>query len=84
MSLGLVVLEEKLFTRTCVWTPTPQSDDIKNCLLTLIFTKNSSCPIKYLPIKLELDSGGSFKSYKDKVVHRQKDKTQLIKITLFQ
>ena len=25
MSLGLVVLEEKLFTRT----PTPQSDDIK-------------------------------------------------------
>ena len=27
MSLGLVVLEEKLFTRTR--TPTPQSDDIK-------------------------------------------------------
>ena len=28
MSLGLVVLEKKLFTRTR--TPTPQSDDIKN------------------------------------------------------
>ena len=27
MSLGLVVLEEKLFT--CTRTPTPQSDDIK-------------------------------------------------------
>ena len=27
ISLGLVVLEEKLFTRT----PTPQSDDIKMC-----------------------------------------------------
>ena len=27
MSLGLVVLEEKMFTRTR--TPTPQSDDIK-------------------------------------------------------
>ena len=27
MSLGLVVLEEKLFT--CMRTPTPQSDDIK-------------------------------------------------------
>ena len=26
MSLGLVVLEKKLFTRTCM--PTPQSDDI--------------------------------------------------------
>ena len=32
MSLGLVVLEEKLFTRTRTRarTPTPQSDDIKN------------------------------------------------------
>ena len=29
MSLGLVVLEEKLFTRT----PTPQSDDIKIILV---------------------------------------------------
>ena len=27
MSLGLVVLEKKLFTRT----PTPQSDDIMSC-----------------------------------------------------
>ena len=27
-SLGLVVLEEKLFTRTRTRTPTPQSDDI--------------------------------------------------------
>ena len=30
MSLGLVVLEKKLFTRTRTRTPTPQSDDIKN------------------------------------------------------
>ena len=29
MSLGLVVLEKKLFTRTRMRTPTPQSDDIK-------------------------------------------------------
>ena len=29
MSLGLVVLEENLFTRTRTRTPTPQSDDIK-------------------------------------------------------
>ena len=29
MSLGLVVLEEKLFTRTQTRMPTPQSDDIK-------------------------------------------------------
>ena len=29
MSLGLVVLEKKLFTRTRTRTPTPQSDDIK-------------------------------------------------------
>ena len=28
MSLGLVVLEEKLFTRTQTRTPMPQSDDI--------------------------------------------------------
>ena len=28
MSLGLVVLEKKLFTRTRPRTPTPQSDDI--------------------------------------------------------
>ena len=28
MSLGLVVLEKKLFTRTRTRTPTPQSDDI--------------------------------------------------------
>ena len=32
MSLGLVVLEEKLFTRTRLRTPTPQSDDIKTNL----------------------------------------------------
>ena len=32
MSLGLVVLEEKLFTRTHTCTPTPQSDDIKNSM----------------------------------------------------
>ena len=30
MSLGLVVLEKKLFTRTRMYTP--QSDDIKNSL----------------------------------------------------
>ena len=29
MSLGLVVLEKKLFSRTRTRTPTPQSDDIK-------------------------------------------------------
>ena len=29
MSLGLVVLEKKLLTRTHTRTPTPQSDDIK-------------------------------------------------------
>ena len=29
MSLSLVVLEEKLFTRTCTQTTTLQSDDIK-------------------------------------------------------
>ena len=29
MSLGLVVLEKKLFTQTRTRTPTPQSDDIK-------------------------------------------------------
>ena len=28
MSLGLVVLEKKLFTRTWMWMPMPQSDDI--------------------------------------------------------
>ena len=28
MSLGLVVLEKKLFTQTRTRTPTPQSDDI--------------------------------------------------------
>ena len=33
MSLGLVVLEKKLFTRTR--TPTPQSDDIKILLLSV-------------------------------------------------
>ena len=31
MSLGLVVLEKKLFMRTR--TPTPQSDDIKTCFM---------------------------------------------------
>ena len=30
LSLGLVVMEEKLFTRTGPCVPTPQSDDIKN------------------------------------------------------
>ena len=35
MSLGLVVLEEKLFTRTRTQTPTPQSDDIKSTCISL-------------------------------------------------
>ena len=39
MSLGLVVLEEKLFTRTC----TPQSDDIKSHELVLHISHLPQC-----------------------------------------
>ena len=38
MSLGLVVLEKKLFTRTR--TPTPQSDDIKTGITVDVSAKN--------------------------------------------
>ena len=44
MSLGLVVLEKKLFTRTRTRTPTPQNDDIKKCFADTKL-KNST-PIK--------------------------------------
>ena len=50
MSLGLVVLEEKLFTRMRTRTPTPQSDDIMS----------AKCPLTFFMIMILLSQRTEF------------------------
>ena len=63
MSLGLAVLEKKLFTRTRTRTPTPQSDDIMSAVVEIFYNlslcsfKIQFITVKYLATLLGLNYG---------------------------
>ena len=63
MSLGLVVLEKKLFTRTR--TPTPQSDDIMSADIKIA----SEMPVPHRPQPKEIDFN-TMRYRSNEIVHR--------------